>query len=70
MHNFEYKYLLKNWGEFLGNLGEILGKYRTLDVESLGSKGLKLQELTDFWNMPHQFYIQLVHISMVLKRSQ
>ena len=36
MYNFDYTYLLKNWGEFW----EILGKYRILDVESLGSKGL------------------------------
>ena len=33
MYYFEYRYLLKSWGE-------ILGKYRILDVESSGSKGL------------------------------
>ena len=41
-YNFEIEYLLKSRGEFWGNFGEILGKYRKLDVNSVGSKGLIL----------------------------
>ena len=40
MSNFEHRYLLKSWGGILKEFWEILGKYRILDVESLGSKGL------------------------------
>ena len=38
MSNFEHRYLLKKLGGILREFGEILGKYRILDVESLGSK--------------------------------
>ena len=32
--------LALNFGEILREFGEILGKYRMLDVKSVGSKGL------------------------------
>ena len=44
IYNFEYKYLLKVGG-ISREFWEILGKYRILDVGSLGSKGLKYKGL-------------------------